>query len=136
MSLMKPQSRLAFVALPTFALLAAVSAASAAEDALKGIWALNARECAIDEGPSSRMFIDLGAREKDKPAPIVDRYENHCRVLGVNQAGASYSLRLRCYEFWDDYRANQNSSRSTMKIIVRSANALIIDGAAHVRCKK
>lgn len=110
--------------------------ASAADNPIKGIWARNAKECADREGANSRTFIDLENRQNGKLAPLVDRYENHCKVLRSARDGQSYRLDLKCYEFWELYEKDEDGSAAVMTIKVLGANSLQIDGARHVRCKR
>ncbi len=120
------------LATATILALAAQSAAAAA--ALEGIWARTAKECRDKEGPNSRTSIDLAGRENGKAAPLFDQYEHHCRIETVGRSGAGAKLSLRCYEFWDDYRANRNQRRETVTLATLGRNRLRMGGKTYVRC--
>jgi hypothetical protein len=52
-------------------------------------------------------MIDLKNAENGRPAPLFDQYENHCRIDSRSNKGNVISLKLTCYEFWDDYKAKK-----------------------------
>jgi len=63
------------------------------------------KECRYSDGPDSKTMIDLKNSENGKPAPLYDQYENHCRIDSHATGGHATTLKLTCFEFWDDYKA-------------------------------
>jgi len=53
---------------------------------------------------------------KGKPAPLVDQYENHCRVDRKTPGGDGLVLTATCFEFWDDYTKGANGRKVTIKL--------------------
>src|SRR5437879_5840662 len=84
------------------AVLAAQTSAHAAPP-FDGLQATSRKDCRDKDGPDSKTFIDLENVIKGKPAPLVDQYENHCRVDRKTPAGDGLVLTATCFEFWDDY---------------------------------
>ena len=68
------------------AVLAAQTSSHAAQT-FDGLWATSRKDCRDKDGPDSKTFIDLDNVIKGKPAPLVDQYENHCRVDRKTPAG-------------------------------------------------
>jgi hypothetical protein len=101
----------------------------------EGYWAKNRKECRYSDGPDSKTMIDLKNSENGKPAPLYDQYENHCRVDSHAANGNVTTLKLTCFEFWDDYKAKKNSRRDTATVTVLDRNSIRINGAAYIRCK-
>ncbi|WP_057857762.1 hypothetical protein [Bradyrhizobium lablabi] len=96
-----------------FAVLAAQTASRAAPT-FDGLWATSRKDCRDKDGPDSKTFIDLDNVIKDKPAPLVDQYENHCRVDRKAPADDGMVLSTTCFEFWDDYNKGANGRKVTI----------------------
>ncbi|MBR0901716.1 hypothetical protein [Bradyrhizobium liaoningense] len=101
-----------------------------------GLWASSKRECRDREGPDSKTMIDLDNVIKGKPAPLVDRYENHCRIDRKTPAGDGLVLSGTCFEFWDDYNKGVNGSKVTIKLAPGANGTIKIDGKPHLLCKR
>jgi hypothetical protein len=82
---------------------AATQTSSHAAQTFDGLWATSKKDCPEHDGPDSKTLIDLDNVINGKPAPLVDRYENHCRVDSKTPAGDGLVLQTTCFEFWDDY---------------------------------
>jgi len=50
--------------------------------------------------------------------------------------GNATTLKLTCFEFWDDYRAKKNRRRDTVTVTSVDQNRIRINGAAYIRCRK
>ena len=101
-----------------------------------GLWASSKRDCRDREGPDSKTMIDLDNVIKGKPAPLVDRYENHCRIDRKTPAGDGLVLSATCFEFWDDYKKGVNGSKVTIKLVPGANGSIKIDGKPHLLCKR
>lgn len=112
---------------------AAVEARAAARETYEGYWAETRRDCRDEDGPNSRTVIDLHAAAT---GPLLDRYENHCRILSRRSEGGGVVLRLRCHEFWDDFRKRANGRDATARITVTGADSIAIDGRSYMRCRR
>ena len=111
-----------------------VSQAQAApKKPFEGYWATSLRDCRQEDRPSSRTFIDLGRRGSE---PILDRYENHCRIRAVAGGGGIITLRLRCHEFWDEFRKRGNGRDAVARIAVKGPDSIAIDGENFRRCRR
>ena len=120
----------------TIASLIFVLATSAhAAESFDGLWAKTARDCRNQEGPDSKTFIDLSKPIGGKPAPMVDQYENHCRIDRKTVVGDGIHLAVTCFEFWDDFRKGTDSRKATIKLAPGSNGTIRIDGKPHLRCK-
>jgi len=80
----------------------ATQTSSHAAQTFDGLWATSKKDCPEHDGPDSKTLIDLDNVINGKPAPLVDRYENHCRVDSKTPAGDGLVLQTTCFEFWDD----------------------------------
>jgi hypothetical protein len=100
-----------------------------------GLWASTKEECIDDDGPDSKTLIDLGKAIGGKPAPIVDRYENHCRVDGKTTVGNGMNLAVTCFEFWDNFEKELEGRKATIKLLRGRGGTLVIDGKSYLRCK-
>lgn len=109
---------------------------AAATEKWEGYWAKNRKECRYSDSPDSKTMIDLKNSENGKPAPLYDQYENHCRVDSHATKDNVTTLKLTCFEFWDDYKAKKNSRRDTITVTVLDQNSIRINGAAYIRCRK
>ena len=76
-------------------------AASQAAENFDGLWARTAKDCRNKEGPDSKTLIDMSKPIGGKPAPMVDQYENHCRIDRKTGVGDGINLSVTCFEFWD-----------------------------------
>ena len=101
-----------------------------------GLWASSKRDCRDREGPDSKTMIDLDNVIKGKPAPLVDSYENHCRVDRKTPAGDGLTLSTTCFEFWDDYKKNANGRKLTIKLAPGAGGTIKIDGKPYLLCKR
>ncbi|MDB5582522.1 MAG: hypothetical protein JWR80_7698, partial [Bradyrhizobium sp.] len=108
----------------------------AAAEKWEGYWAKTRKECRISDGPDSKTMIDLKNSENGKPAPLYDQYENHCRIDSHATKGNVTTLKLTCFEFWDDYKAKKNPRRGTVTVTAVDQNSIRISGAAYIRCRK
>jgi hypothetical protein len=117
------------------AVLAAQTSAHAAQT-FDGLWATSRKDCRGKDGPDSKTFIDLDNVIKGKPAPLVDRYENHCRVDRQTPAGDGLVLTTTCFEFWDDYNKGANGRKVTIKLSPGPKDTLRIDGKPYLLCKR
>ena len=117
------------------ALLAAQTSSHAAPP-FDGLWATSRKDCRDKDGPDSKTFIDLDNFIKGKPAPLVDQYENHCRVDRQTPAGDGLVLTTTCFEFWDDYNKDANGRKVTIKLSPGPRDTLRIDGKSYLLCKR
>ncbi|TPQ38946.1 hypothetical protein C2U70_08050 [Bradyrhizobium guangdongense] len=108
--------------------------ASHAAPPFDGLWARSQKDCRNEEGPDSKTFVDLDNVIKGKPAPIVDQYENHCRIDRKTPAGNGLVLTATCFEFWDDYKKGVDGRKVTIKLAPGANGALNIDGKPYQRC--
>jgi hypothetical protein len=84
---------------------------------------------------SPKTMIDL--RENGRPALRCDQYENHCRRIDSHAIrGNTTTLKLTCFEFWDDYRAKKKPRRDTVTVTALDQNSIRINGAAYIQCRK
>lgn len=134
-SLRKTHMKFASIALLAVAF-AATASPTLAQSTIDGLWAQSPRDCANDEGPDSKTFIDLKNRIKGKLTPIYDQYENHCIVDRVGEEGKNIRLSLTCYEFWEEFNARKNGRRVGVRISDVSAKGLSIDGRKYRMCKR
>jgi hypothetical protein len=109
---------------------------AAATEKWEGYWAKIRKECRYSDGPDSKTMIDLKNSENGKPAPLYDQYENHCRIDSHATKGNVTTLKLTCFEFWDDYKAKKNPRRGTVTVTAVDQNSIRISGAAYIRCRK
>ena len=119
-----------------FTLLAIESAGAAAAETWEGLWAKTAKECRNREGADSKTMIDLRGSESGRPAPLYDQYENHCRIDSHAKQGNLITLRLTCYEFWDDYKAKKSPRRDTVTVTPLDRQKILMNGKPYMRCKK
>lgn len=101
-----------------------------AREAFEGVWARSDKECRDEDGPNSRVLIDLNA----KGGPLADRYEWHCKILDRQTSGPTTRASLRCHEFWEEYTKNQNGERRSETWTVKGPTRLLVDGKPFVRC--
>lgn len=118
-----------------FAVLAAQTSAHAAQT-FDGLWAASSKDCRDKDGPDSKTFIDLDNVIKGKPAPLVDQYENHCRVDRRTPAGDGLVLTTTCFEFRDDYNKGANGRKVTIMLLPGPKDTLRIDGKPYLLCKR
>jgi len=102
-------------------------------EAFEGRWAESPAECRDGDRPSSKTLIDMRDRTL---GPLFDQYENHCRIRRVDRRGRGYSLRLTCFEFWDDFASARNSRQVTVDVELRGPDAARIDGRPFFRCRR
>jgi hypothetical protein len=117
------------------AVLAAQTASHAAQP-FDGLWATSRKDCRDKDGPDSKTLIDLDNVIKGRPAPLVDQYENHCRVDRKTPAGDGLILTSICFEFWDDYNKGENGRKVTIKLAPGPKDTLRIDGKPYLICKR
>ena len=101
----------------------------------EGRWAKTKEECSDDESPTSRTTIDLTNMDNGKPAPIIDRYENHCLINGRVASGNDTTLSVTCYEFWDDLTKRTAGNDAKIKLTRGQKGRLMIDGISYQRCE-
>ena len=102
----------------------------------EGIWANTDPECQDEEGPNSRTLIDLRNLDGRTRVPLLDQYENHCRIVGVRSKGVERTLSVRCHQFWEDYQSKRGGVSRTITLSPGWNGKLLIDGATFVSCKK
>ena len=101
-----------------------------------GLWATSKKDCRNQDGPDSKTFIDLENVIKGKPAPLVDSYENHCRVDRTTPAGDGLVLSTTCFEFWDDYNKGENGRKVTIRLLSGPKDTIKIDGKSYLLCQR
>ena len=106
-----------------------------AAESSDGLWAKTKEECLDKESPDSKTFIDLSKAIGGKPAPIVDHYEDHCRVDGKTVVGDVVNVSVTCFEFWDDFKKDFEGRKTTIKLSPGKNGTLKIDGKSYLRCK-
>lgn len=117
------------------AILAAPMSSHAAQT-FDGLWATSRKDCRDQDGPDSKTFIDLDNVIKGKSAPLVDQYENHCRVDRKTPARDGLVLTTTCFEFWDDYNKSANGWKVTIRLAPGPNDTLRIDGKSYLLCKR
>ena len=105
-----------------------------AAEKFDGLWAKTRKECLNKEGPDSRTFIGLGNVIGGKPAPLVDQYENHCRIERRTPAGEGVILTVTCFEFWEYFTKGIEGQKATIKLSPGLNGTLKIDGEPYLRC--
>lgn len=114
----------------------AVQTSMHAAPAFDGLWATSKKDCRDKDGPDSKTFIDLDNVIKGKPAPLVDSYENHCRVDRTTPSGDGLVLSTTCFEFWDDYNKGANGRKVAIKLSPGPKDTIKIDGKPYLLCKR
>jgi hypothetical protein len=114
----------------------ATQTSSHAAQTFDGLWATSKKDCPEHDGPDSKTLIDLDNVINGKPAPLVDRYENHCRVDSKTPAGDGLVLQTTCFEFWDDYTKGENGEKVTIKLSPGPKGTIRIDGKPYLLCKR
>ena len=114
----------------------AAQTSSHAAPVFDGLWATSKKDCRDKDGPDSKTFIDLDNVIKGKPAPLVDQYENHCRVDRKTPTGDGLVLSTTCFEFWDDYNKGANGRKVTIKLAAGPKDTIRIDGKSYLLCKR
>ena len=97
------------------AVLAAQMSSHAAQT-FDGLWATSRKDCRDKDRPDSKTFIDLDNFIKGKPAPLIDQYENHCRIERRTPAGEGVTLTVTCFEFWEYYTKGIEGQKATIKL--------------------
>ena len=124
------------VALASALAVLTMQASSHAAQNFDGLWATTSKDCRDKDGPDSKTFIDLDNLINGKPAPLVDQYENHCRVDRKTPAGDGWILSTTCFEFWDDYNKGANGRKVTIKLSSGPKDLIRIDGKPYLLCKR
>ena len=109
--------------------------ASHAAENFDGLWARTAKDCRNKEGPDSKTFIDMSKPIGGKPAPMVDQYENHCRIDRKTTVGDGINLSVTCFEFWDYFNKGIEPRKATVKLAPGPNGTIRIDGKPYLRCK-
>ena len=117
------------------AVLAAQTSSHAAQT-FDGLWATSKEDCPEQDGPDSKTLIDFDNVIDGKPAPLFDRYENHCRVDRKTPAGDGLVLTTTCFEFWDDYNKGANGQTVTIRLSPGPKGTIRIDGKPYLLCKR
>lgn len=81
-------------------------------------------------------MIELNDMENGRPAPLYVQYENHCRIDSHATKDNVTTLKLTCYEFWDDYKATKNPQRDIIAVTVVDPQKILMNGKSYIRCKK
>ncbi len=110
-------------------------AAALAAEPFEGVWARTARECRDQDSPTSRTLIDLGNVIADKPVPIFDQYENHCKIGRKTAAAGATLLTAACFGFWEDFNKGVQARKATIKLAPGPEGTLRIDGKLYRRCE-
>ena len=105
-----------------------------AAEPYEGAWARTLKECKDPDGATSLTIIDLKVNIDGKPRAMVEQYENHCFIDNKSTTGSDTSLKVTCYEFWDDYKKRASGRKTTVKLSLVSKDALKIDGKPYRRC--
>ena len=106
-----------------------------AAESFDGLWAMTRKECRNTDEADSRTYIDLAKPIGGKPAPMVDQYENHCRIDRKTAVGDGSNLAVTCFEFWDDFKKGTDGRKMTIKLSPGANGTLRIDGKTYLRCK-
>jgi hypothetical protein len=118
-----------------FILALAAHAPSHAAEPFEGIWAKTQKECLDEEGPNSRTLIDLGNLIENKPSPLFDQYENHCKIeRKTTAADGAMTLTATCFEFWEYFTKGIEEQKTSIKLSLVSKGKLKIDGTSYRRC--
>jgi hypothetical protein len=115
--------------------LAFATPASLAAEGFDGLWARTAKDCRNKEGPDSKTLIDMSKPIGGKPAPMVDQYENHCRIDRKTTVGDGLHLSVTCFEFWDYFNRGIEPRKATVKLAPGPNGTIRIDDKAYLRCK-
>ncbi len=116
-------------------LLLTLPVAARAAEPFEGAWVKTLKECGgKDDGPNSLTVIDLKVNLDGRPVPMVEQYENHCRIDRRSTTGNDTKFAVTCYEFWDDFKKQVNARRATIRLSVASKDLLRIDGKPYRRC--
>jgi hypothetical protein len=116
-------------------LLILLPTAAGAAEPFEGAWVTSAKHCSDkDDRPNSLTVIDLKVALDGKPTPMVEQYENHCRIDKRSTTGNDTTLAVTCFEFWDDFRKKVNARKATIKLSLASKDLLMIDGKRYRRC--
>jgi hypothetical protein len=102
----------------------------------EGFWATSRKDCLNKEGFDSKTMIDLKNSENGRPAPLFDQYENHCRIDSHATKGNVTTLKLTCFEFWDDYKGKKSPRRDTVTVTPVDPQKILMNGKSYLRCKK
>ena len=70
-----------------------------------------------------------------KPAPMIDQYENHCRIDRKTASGDGMNLAVTCFEFWVDFNKGTEPRTATIKLSPGPNGTIKIDGKTYLRCK-
>ena len=106
-----------------------------AAESFDGLWALTKKECRNTDQADSRTLIDLSKPIGGKPAPMVDQYENHCRIDRKTAVGDGLNLSVTCFEFWDNFKKNIEPRKANFKLSPGPNGTIKIDGKTYYRCK-
>ncbi|MBN8991763.1 MAG: hypothetical protein J0H42_26285 [Rhizobiales bacterium] len=113
----------------------AVITPSQAAEGFDGLWALSKMECRHTDKADSRTMIDLSKPIGGNPAPMVDQYENHCRIDRKTAAGDGLVLAVTCFEFWDNFKNNIEPRKAAFRLAHGTNGTIKIDGQTYFRCK-
>ena len=113
----------------------AVNPSAATKQPWEGLWARTAGECRNRESADSKTMTDLQGSENGRPAPLYDQHENHCRVDSHARQGKVITLKLTCYEFWDDYKAKKSPRRDSVTVTPLDRKKILMNGKTYMRCK-
>lgn len=108
---------------------------SQAAEGFDGLWAQSKEECRHTDEADSRTMIDLSKPIGGNPAPMVDQYENHCRIDRKTAVGDELTLAVTCFEFWDNFKKNIEPRKVAFKLAPGANGTIKIDGKRYFRCK-
>ena len=116
---------------------AAPQTSSHAASPFDGLWVTSKKDCPEHDGPDSKTFIDFDNLLNGKPSPpLIDRYENHCRVDRQTPEGDGLVLEATCFEFWDDYTKGENGEKTTIRLSPDPKGTIKIDGKPYLLCER
>ncbi len=81
-------------------------------------------------------MLDISSADRQALKFRPGRDENHCRIDSHATKGNATTLKLTCFEFWDDYRAKKNPRRDTVTVMPLDQNRIRFNGASYIRCRK
>jgi len=114
---------------------ALVTPSSQAAESFDGLWAKTQKDCRNQEGFDSKTHIDMSKPIGSKSPPMVDQYENHCRIDRKTTIGDGINLSVTCFEFWDNFKKNIEPRKATIRLEPGPNGTIKIDGKGHRRCK-
>jgi hypothetical protein len=115
-------------------LVLATTTTSLSKEAFEGIWATSDQECRDKEGPNSRTYIDLSYAMKGRRTPIIDQYENHCRIVSSTTAGRKLRITATCYDSWEDFESGNSGAKAIFMLDSITSTTIELDQKRYIRC--